>query len=206
MGFWELFLSVLAGVISAAVVFLMGVIINKVLIPWYQTISYDGVRVGGEWHCIDPTMAQEIVLFLKQRAGSLIGTATFIWDHEEGEQVRTYEIVRAFNVRGVIKDRFVQLTLTNSNVDRFGVNCYLLEVCGDGRMMEGVFSFYGITHGGITYSRQSLYRDRQLAEKIDGARKAERRLHRKIKLERELQDIEDEESGQLPIVHDDLPF
>lgn len=206
ISFLDVFLSVLSGVLSAAVVAFIVIFIKRVIIPWFQTITYDGVRVVGEWHCIDPSMSQEIVLNLKQRSINLEGTATFVWDHEETDDVRTYEVIRSFNVRGIVRDRFVQLTLSNSNPDRFGMCCYLLEVCGDGRAMKGCFSFYGVIGGKIDCSTHTLFRDRQLAERIDGAKKAEGRELRKAYLERQLQHIHDEESGQLSLNDQDIPF
>jgi len=206
MGIFEVFLSVLSGVLSAAVVAFIVIFINKIIIPWIQSITYDGVRVAGEWHCIDPFMAQEIVLNLDQRSINLEGTATFVWDHEESDDVRTYEVIRSFKVRGLVRDRFVQLTLCNRNADRFGICCYLLEVCGDGRTMKGCFSFYGVLDGKIDSSTHTLYRDRQLAESIDGAKKIERRELKKAYLERQLKAIHDEESGQLSLNDQDVPF
>jgi len=47
MGFFEVFLSVLSGVLSAAVVAFIVIFINKIIIPWIQSITYDGVRVAG---------------------------------------------------------------------------------------------------------------------------------------------------------------
>lgn len=207
MEFREVFLSVFSGVLSAAIVAFLVIVIKRVIIPWFQSITYNGVRVEGEWHCIDPRMSQEIVLNLRQRSANIEGSATFVWDHEETDDVRTYEVIRSFNVQGLVKDRLVQLTLSNSNPDRFGTCCYLLEVYGDGRAMKGTFSFYGVISGKIDCSSQNLYRDRQLAERIDGAKKSERREFRRAYLERELRHIYDEESGQMSLENEeDIPF
>ncbi len=205
LGFTDLFLAVLSGVLSAAVVGLIAVFVKQILIPWYRSITYDGVVIAGEWHCIDPGMSQEIIFNLRQRAGNIYGEATFIWDHERDDSVRMYEVVRKFNITGIVRDRFVQLTLLNGNPERFGVNSYLLELCGDGRIMKGTFSFYGLIAHTVQSSHQSLYRDRQLAEMTDGVEKNERKERRKRQLEYELRTIEEAESGQLSM-DDDLRF
>ena len=129
-------IGVLSGVLSAVFVFLVGLFIKVVVIPWYQTIIYSGVNISGEWHIIDPSLAQEITLNLTQKANQISGAAFFIWDHEEDNTLRGYEVVRNFKVEGRIQDRFVQLILTHTDSMRLGINTYLLEVCG-GRQKNG---------------------------------------------------------------------
>lgn len=49
----------------------------------------------------------------------------------------------------------------------------LLEVCGDGRKMVGVTSFYNVNTNTIEYSRHIFYRDRSLAESVAAPQREE---------------------------------
>lgn len=186
----EIVVGVASGVMSAILIIVAGVVIQRIVIPWYRAITYSGVDISGEWHCIDPSMAQEITFNLTQQANTINGAATFTWDHDDTDrQPREFEVVRSFKVSGFVQDRFVQLTLRHINPKRIGINGYLLEVCGDGRKMEGIFSFYSVRSNIMDSSRHLLFRDRSLAEQIAGP-EIKRRKQRRLELLEQLREIE----------------
>jgi len=189
----EIIIGVASGVLSAWLLWVIHSLFHKVFIPWYRAFTYSGVDISGEWHCIDPMMAQEITLALVQKANIIQGLATFSWDHEDwGEGIREYETIRMFRVKGFVRDRFVQLTLHHTDAKRIGINSYLLEVCGDGRKMQGAFCFYSVRSNIIDTSMHLLFRDRALAEQISGAEKKARKK-RRLELIEELKKAELEE-------------
>lgn len=157
--------GVISGVLSSAFIFLLVKLLSALLVPWFRSVIYHGVDISGAWHYLNFDMAQEIVLELKQHAHSISGTASFIAaDQDEESGTRIYETLRSFKVSGFVQDRFIYLTLRHSDPRRLGINSYLLEVKGDGRRLEGVFSFYSIKGDQIDYAKHSLYRERALAE------------------------------------------
>lgn len=186
----EIVVGVVSGILSALLIIVIGAMIQRVVLPWYRSVTYSGVDISGEWHCIDPSMAQEITFNLTQKANIVSGFATFTWDHDDTDlQHREFEVVRNFNVSGFIKDRFVQLTLRHIDSKRIGIHSYLLEVCGDGRKMEGIFSFYSVRTNLMESSQHILYRDRELAEKASGP-EVKRRKTRRLEILEELREIE----------------
>lgn len=191
----EIVIGTASGVVSACFLILLGNIFRHIVMPWYRAITYSGIDISGEWHCIDPTMAQEITFELQQSANAISGVATFTWQEDDTDKTpRDIEVVRAFKISGAIQDRFVQLTLRHENTRRIGINSYLLEVVGDGRKMMGVFSFYSVGQNRIDESRHTLFRDRGIAEHVAAPEKGRLREHR-LKLLRELQDIEYQEEA-----------
>ena len=189
-------LGVVSGVLSSALILLLAVLIRRVLIPWFRSLIYSGVDVSGEWHCIDPLMAQEITVHLNQDADSVSGTATFTWNHDDPDEscLDEFETVRTFHVSGKIRDRFLQLMLTHVDRKRIGVNSYLLEVCGDGRRMRGLFTFYSIRAHFLDSISHTLYRDRSTALRhAEPRRKLKRARLRRMEIIDELRDIEERE-------------
>ena len=159
-------IGVASGILTSVAVALFLILIKKLLVPWYQSVTYSGINLSGTWYAVDPTMAQRIEITLNQTAKHIKGRATFVHipDDEANEGPASYEPTRTFNLTGITQDRFVALTLRHADTNRLGINCYLLEVIGDGRCMAGYFSFYSIKSQGIGESFQLLYRDRAEAD------------------------------------------
>ena len=160
--------GVISGVLTSIAVAAILLFIRKVAVPWYQSITYSGINLSGTWHAVDPTMAQRIELTITQTAKNIKGQAIFSHVHGEDDDERPfdYEPTRTFSLTGITQDRFVTLTLRHTNIDRLGINCYLLEVIGDGRRMAGVFSFYSVNTNQIGDSYHLLYRDRSEADRV----------------------------------------
>lgn len=197
----EIIIGVASGVLSAWLLWVIYSLFQKVFVPWHRVLTYSGVDISGEWHCIDPKMAQEITLALTQKANIIEGLATFSWDHDDwGEGIREFETIRTFNIKGFVRDRFVQLTMHHTDAKRIGINSYLLEVCGDGRKMQGAFCFYSVKSNIIDTSMHLLFRDRTLAEQISGAAKQEHKK-RRLELIEELKEAELEEISSTDYEH-----
>ncbi|MEA1080263.1 hypothetical protein [Marinobacter qingdaonensis] len=188
-------IGVVSGVLSSVLILLLATLIRRVFIPWFRSLIYSGVDVSGEWHCIDPFMAQEITINLNQDADSVSGTATFTWnrDYPDESILDDFEAVRTFNVSGKIRDRFLQVMLTHVDRKRIGVNSYLLEVCGDGRTMKGLFTFYSVRSHELDYIYHTLYRDRKTAVRIaEPMREQKRKTYlERMELKEKLRDIEE---------------
>lgn len=188
-------IGVVSGVLSSVLILLLATLIRRVLIPWFRSLIYSGVDVSGEWHCIDPFMAQEITINLNQEADAISGTATFTWNRDNPDEsiLDDFEAVRTFNVSGRIRDRFLQVMLTHVNRKRIGVNSYLLEVCGDGRTMKGLFTFYSVRSHILDNINHTLYRDRKTAVRhAEPLREQKRNAYiRRMELKEELRDIEE---------------
>ena len=73
----SIFIGVLSGVITACLLFVIGKIWIKILIPWYQRIKYQGVDISGRW-IYETTLDESKASFdltLEQNAHELRGHA-----------------------------------------------------------------------------------------------------------------------------------
>ncbi len=177
-------IGVVSGVLTSVAIAAFLLFVRKVAIPWYQSITYSGINLSGTWHAVDPTMSQRIEITLNQTAKNIKGRATFTHiPDDDDEESCSYEPTRTFTLTGLTQDRFVNLTLRHTDINRLGINCYLLEVIGDGRKMSGFFSFYSVNTNQIGDSYHLLYRDRLEADRASVEARRDLKERRKELLE-----------------------
>lgn len=161
--------GVIAGVVSAALLFVSRTLIGGHLLPWYHDLVYRGINIDGEWHASSHEMAQDIRLRIKQRAGDIFGDADF---ERRPDYPTDIEDSRSFSVSGRIQDRYITLTLTHKNRQRIGVLAFLLEPVADGRQLRGVMSFVSIRSHEIDSVDVTFARDKPvvvaLRESVEG--------------------------------------
>lgn len=138
-----LWMGVISGVVTAALLGLLAQFVRRIGIPWYHEMTYQGVEIDGDWQAegLSFGFTQGVELSLNQRAYSIEGTCSF---HQEEHGSSEYEPVRVFKVSGTIRDRFVQLTTRHERRSRIGAGAFVLEVVNDGRVMRGVRAHYNI--------------------------------------------------------------
>lgn len=156
-------LSVISALLTSLCLFLIGLFVKRILIPWYQNITYQGINISGEWYCSVFRMAQDIHFNLDQNASKISGIATYV--RRRGDDENRFEDLRTFSIQGFIQDRFAYLTLKHQNNQRLGIVVYLLEAIGDGRELKGKSVFYSIKGYQISALDHVLWRDKNLAEK-----------------------------------------
>ena len=132
---WSIFLGILSGVLTAAVLYLLRVNYEKILLPWIKKHSYDGIELEGSWFVqLEPLhQNRTIKVELDQYGSSLTGLAMHVTKTEEvkGDKIRAYKL------KGRIHDRFVSLTGELTDPKRLGALHYLLELSDDGQVMHG---------------------------------------------------------------------
>ena len=113
--------------------------IYKLLIPWYRTITYQGVDISGTWTMsANPTHHRDVTWELRQKAATISGIST----HVAHTSVATGDRVRTYRLEGRIVNRF--LTVTGYPIDprRMGCISYIVEILGDATKMVGQGSGY----------------------------------------------------------------
>jgi hypothetical protein len=143
----NLLLGVIGGIVSAAILFLVRVLVFRHFLPWYQDLVYRGIIVSGEWYACEFALSQHIRMRIAQSAGKITGSAWLTF-HEEDPDHTTQEI-REFSVAGEIQDRYLTLTLSNVNRSRIGLVTLLLQPMADGRQLAGMMSFISIRGSNI---------------------------------------------------------
>jgi hypothetical protein len=139
--------NILAGVAASFVFFLLGIIWKSHISQWLKGLRYSGLNVSGRWVVQEDrltakgyelTVPTQLTVNLNQIADYLSGEAVAeINTNGEKEYIN-------YNVSGKIKDRFVYLVLSLKENRRISHMSFLLEVYGNGEIMEGYMSFYAM--------------------------------------------------------------
>jgi hypothetical protein len=110
-------LGVFTGVITTICLYFVKVIIDKIILPWYQDFIYKGIDVSGVWE--GKIIHSDIVYFsvklsLKQNAHDLTGSYIVIkYKNDEEEKITS------MSVNGEVWEGFVSLkcrTVSNKNL------------------------------------------------------------------------------------------
>jgi hypothetical protein len=132
------FTNFILGYVGNLLATLTGVAISlaiyKLLIPWYRTITYQGVDISGTWTMsANPTHHRDVTWEIRQKAATISGIST----HVAHSSVATADRVRTYRLEGKIVNRF--LTVTGYPIDprRMGCISYILEILGDATKMVG---------------------------------------------------------------------
>lgn len=155
----EIFIGVLAGLLTSALLVLLNKLTVNVFFPWYREWSYAGLRIDGTWYRI--AKAQKTVLEISQSATKLSGRATVI-KTLQGDDVKIDDI-RMFDVTGWIDNRFVVLQLKQADRAKLGAITYLLGISGDGTELDGAVQWYAPLANAIHHGDVQLFRDEHRA-------------------------------------------
>lgn len=138
-----IFLGVLSGIVTAVILYIFGLFINKVLLPWYRGFVYRGVNIEGKWDAgvklEDPDDKDRFNLYLSQNAHSLNGSLTLVQERKDwGVQSMTY------NCQGETYDGFVVLSLRSTDSRQVGLASIVAKVTSGGKCLTGKILFHNI--------------------------------------------------------------
>lgn len=136
-----LFWGVAAGVLISGLLFTIGVIFAKVVVPWYQALVYQGVDLSGHWvqHQDHGGIAYDYSMVLKQAAHDLKGTMTLTKSGAPPGPRGDY--VQGFDVSGSTWEGFVTLNMRSSDRRGLAFATSLLEIQDRGKSLSGVLAF-----------------------------------------------------------------
>jgi hypothetical protein len=132
-------LGALSSFIAAIISFVIVVLFNKNVIPWYRNMVYKGVRIDGNWtRKITIQVQQKATLVLKQNAENITGIFNVLWDAKEKYICADYSII------GHLQNRLVAITAIPSKSQLISQYVILLEITEeqDNLRLVGKILFY----------------------------------------------------------------
>lgn len=150
-------LGVASGVITSLFLYLLSIIFTRIILPWYQRLTYGGIDVSGEW--IGKLKGNKAVywkatLNLKQSAHSLSGIYSIV-KISQGNAGKTTHM----KVSGEVWEGFVSLkyrTVSNRNLS-FG--SILLKI--NDSELKGVQASRNLAQTGSEIANLSLLLERE---------------------------------------------
>lgn len=137
----NIFIGVIAGVLSYVVVGVTANIFRQIVIPWVQTIIYKGHRIDGEWYGykadVSPTgeyhqrEESESTISLKQQGNRIIGER-LVTMQPNGEKTR-----KLFQLEGSFVDTILVLTSKVKDSNNMGTGTLVMKLSEEGKKLKG---------------------------------------------------------------------
>jgi hypothetical protein len=130
-------LSVSSGILTAALLCVLGKLFYNVIIPWYQKIIYKGVDLVGGWEQEIPESegSSHFQLTLKQNANNISGNMAYTRKKDSGETRILYD------VSGSVWEGFITLNFNSLDRKKVAFATALLKVKHGGSKLSGNLSY-----------------------------------------------------------------
>lgn len=129
-------LGIVAGVLTSLLLAILGVLLTRVILPWYRALVYHGIDLEGEWRSQVQEHGANYVyrVNLQQRAHDLTGTATITKSGPDDYQ-------DVFSLTGFTWEGYVSLTLRSVSRRRLSFASALLRTEDRGGRLVGHWAF-----------------------------------------------------------------
>lgn len=135
-------LGVVSGVTTAALLYLLSLLIKNHFIPWFQQETYKGVDINGSWNAKVESQGTHgnMEMNIVQNGHNLKGDLTIV----QGQDINNPSNVTNLTMRGNIWEGFVTLNYQSKNRSRLSYSTSLLQVLNGGIRLKGVYCFRSI--------------------------------------------------------------
>jgi len=113
----SVYLGIVSGILTSAILFLFGKIFTQIVLPWYRGQIYRGIDISGEWFLKDGDQRQKMII--TQHAYEL--TATFYLTRDKNNQV-------ILDCDGQIDNRFAYLSMKHRHNKQMDVGVMLVDI------------------------------------------------------------------------------
>ena len=146
------------GILTTALLLLSGYLINEKVIPWYQSVVYEGIIISGTWHAVldDPKVITEErrienEMKITQQGHIVKGVVT-----KRTTTIATGKVIsEAFIVQGRIRDRLFYGYIYPESQARLSALSFLYQVEGSGNLLVGQRVFYHIIESKIRSAEET---------------------------------------------------
>jgi hypothetical protein len=134
-----LFLGIIAGILTSGLIFVSGLMVKQILVPWYQRVIYRGIDLSGNWEQVFQRTGAtyRFDIRLRQSGHRLVGTLT------KSKSGTKDDYVHVFNCSGWISDGFVILNLESADKSSLSLGTTLLKVYETGERLKGLLAHRG---------------------------------------------------------------
>ena len=134
----SIILGVVSGILTSLLIWLILQLFKNLLLPWYQTITYQGLKISGTWIGLytvtenpSTTDDPDYIINIEQRGHVVQGT--LIRNKNQGGTRDPKE----FKFNGTFRDGNLVFTYKPKDDTRLGLGAYVLMLTDDGRKFSG---------------------------------------------------------------------
>lgn len=142
----SIILGVMAGIATTILISVSLVFFNKIVLPWYRGLIYNGIDISGEWVSeLRTREIKETALMVIDQKASLIRATMTVSVHQPDDRIEQ----KMYRFNGALEDRVLSLAGRNINKKKIGVDVSLLEISSGGDKMVGVESWFSTMKNAI---------------------------------------------------------
>ena len=131
-------LGVVAGLFTSAVIFVLGLLITKIVLPWYEALIYKGVDLRGVWTSEYETgnSRYTVQISLEQRGHKVSGAGTM-----QKSGTGEHDYVQFFVVDGSTWEGFLGINLQSKDRKSLSFVSGLLKIKDRGNSLAGYWVY-----------------------------------------------------------------
>jgi hypothetical protein len=141
-----IFWGIVAGVFTSGLLSVLGKVMTKIVVPWYQNLVYRGIDLRGKWisqKTYPNGISYHYSMVLDQNAHDLQGSMTISKMNSQpgppGGHLGDY--VQEFVVKGTTWEGFVTINMTSNNRRSLSFATSLLQIQNRGEALVGHMAF-----------------------------------------------------------------
>lgn len=140
--FESIVLGVVSGVLTSALLYAIGFVIKRHILPWYQEVIYQGVDINGVWatEVESENVKAKMEMTLFQHAHALSGQTTVV----QGKDLNNPTNINNLRVQGHVWEGFLTLNMQSQDRTRLSYATSLLEVLNGGLTLKGSYVYRSI--------------------------------------------------------------
>lgn len=135
-----IFWGVISGIFTSVILFMTGLFVTKVAIPWYQSLVFKGVDLSGTWSSNKdfPHTRYQYILVLRQAAHDLAGTMIIT---RSGKASTGGDYIQGMSVTGSSWEGFVTLNMQSDDRRSLSFATSLLKIKDRGDTLIGEMAY-----------------------------------------------------------------
>lgn len=157
----NIFVGVIAGIITYIVIEIAIKIFRNMVIPWYQTRIYKGHNIQGEWYGHSATVdgtgeynsspESESTISVRQQGNKIRGELLLTMQ-PNGEKCR-----KLFQLEGSFVDTILVLNLNAKDTNNMGIGSLIMKLTENGEKLKGKQTFISAHDWSTVASRDQIW-------------------------------------------------
>ncbi len=156
----NLFLGVVAGIITYVIIGFTISIFRKIVLPWYQNLIYKGINIRGEWLGYAATIEggeyvvgpdSESTVILNQQGNKIYGEL-LLTKQPSGEKCR-----KLFEFEGTFVDTILMCNSKARDSNNMGKGAFLMKLTENGAKLKGSQTYISAYDWSTINTRQQVW-------------------------------------------------
>jgi hypothetical protein len=142
----SLIIGIESGILTSAILFLCARVLRNVVVPWYQSMIYEGIEIDGDWNIEINGARSNSTCEIDQHAHRIKGHIKLYQITDAADDI---DLSSVYSLEGRFSSPFANFIIRHTNRRRLGAGNCLLQVSENGKEMIGFLTIYKGEPGSI---------------------------------------------------------